>query len=63
MPKEKTKKDQKKSGKDHPVMCTLINRPCIHADPHLADTGVYESCRLCDVYQEVVHPPRIIIWK
>ena len=61
--KIKKRKQKKKQNKPPVVMCTLINKPCIHADPRLADDGVYENCRLCDVYQSVVNPPHIKFWK
>ena len=34
------------------VICELTKKSCIHADPRKADEGVYENCRLCEVYEE-----------
>lgn len=33
------------------ILCTLTNSPCKYADLRYADEGVYENCRLCDVYE------------
>ena len=37
------------------IICKLMNKPCIHSDPRKADEGVYENCRLCEVYEEWIH--------
>jgi hypothetical protein len=34
------------------ILCTLTNSPCKYADLRYADEGVYENCRLCDVYED-----------
>ena len=35
------------------VTCKLTGKPCKHADKRLADEGVYEDCRLCEVYESL----------
>lgn len=38
--------------KDNKVICTLSKKECIYSKAQ-ADTGVYENCRLCEVYHQL----------
>ncbi len=38
--------------KDNKVMCTLSKKECIHSKAN-PDDGVYDNCRLCEVYYEL----------
>ena len=33
------------------VICSLINKPCKYSTPTYFDLGIYENCRLCEIYR------------